>query len=292
MPGDLPQISWETTKVVEEGSEEEAPAGVATSGSRTVVVRKKVKKLRLDIFDRAAETKKPVFVYFTAERCDPCRTMEKLTLRQKQVTDAAKRYHSVQIVTDFVDPDLLKAYKVKQAPTIILFNYDGKPSTRMDGKQSHKVIAEAFRQVAERNRKKAEAEAEKAEKAEKAGAKKDEAAETERDEEKRVEERDREPERPPAPGDEPEGEGEAEPEGGKNPRDQIPSEADQPPAYGAGLFVPTQSIFRFRRMKSLPRAATTVERTGYSALSPVGVTPRMAPSFASTTTTSPSKLTR
>jgi thioredoxin-like negative regulator of GroEL len=210
--GELPQISWESTKVLEEGSEEEAPAGAATSGSRTIVVRKKEKKLRLDVFDRAAETKKPVFVYFTAENCNPCRTMEKLVLRQKQVTDAAKGYHSVQIVTDFVDPDLLKAYKVRQAPTIVLFNYDGEPSTRMDGKQPYNRVAEVFRRVAERNRKKAEGEKEGAEKAE--------AQEEKQGDGKRGEKRDLDPEEPPPPGDEAEGGAEAKQKAGQEPAEK------------------------------------------------------------------------
>ena len=159
--GELPEIGWETTKVVDGAAEGDASAGAAAE-SRTAVKEKKAKAPRLDVFDRSAASRKPVFLYFTAKECAACRTMEKLMLRQKAVVEKAKDFHAVVIGTDFVDRALLDAYKVKEAPTILLCDYDGKPRLRLVGRQSNKTVEAAFRQAVKKNGVKAAAAARKA----------------------------------------------------------------------------------------------------------------------------------
>ena len=165
MPGELPEISWETSKVIDADAEKEEGAATGSTGGTTIPVEKgkeeekgkgREKKPQLDVFTRAAASRKPVFLYFTAKECAPCRTMEKLMMRQKAVVEEAKKFHSVMIATDYVKRDLLDEYKVKEAPTIILFDYEGKARRRLVGRQSNKTIEAAFKEVAKANTKLAE----------------------------------------------------------------------------------------------------------------------------------------
>ena len=132
MPGSLPKIKWESTKYIEKV---EGKVIKEKRKGRTVVVRKEPEvPAHLDVFDRAKADGKPVLLYITMKKCDPCRTMEKLILRQATVTKAAKRYHSVMLAIDVIPEKILKDYKIKGSPSLLLFNYKGKHLAKIEGR--------------------------------------------------------------------------------------------------------------------------------------------------------------
>lgn len=151
-PGELPKIQWEMTKWVEEAPpkervdrpaakspSEKGPTVVAPKpGSESAAPGKQAKqkpKMHLDVFDRAAATGKPVLLYFTAENCLPCRTMENLLLRQTNVVERTKGYHSVMLAKDFITEEIIKEFKVDSMPTVILVDAAGEKYVRLPGRQ-------------------------------------------------------------------------------------------------------------------------------------------------------------
>ena len=171
MPGNLPKIKWERTKWVSNPSVDSDSKGKTSSakkGSTEVVEtpkRSKRSKKRtgyLDVFERAKKDKKPVLMYFTMDKCDACRTMEKLILRQKTVTDAAKKYHSVMLVKDFITKEIADTYKIRSAPSIVLTDYTGERFLRFSGRQSPRILTRQMKQFAAANAKAAKAAAKKA----------------------------------------------------------------------------------------------------------------------------------
>lgn len=152
-------INWEAVKVlaqaVEEGEEE------PESGKRTKVKkgRKKGKStgevLELSVIKQAAISGKPV-MFFVHGNCNgaagvACKTMGKLVLRQKLVTDQAKHFHAVEVDATKIDSSLAKRYKLRVSPSLVFVDCAGKVVKVLPGKPSARQVAAVMKAVVVRN---------------------------------------------------------------------------------------------------------------------------------------------
>jgi len=136
-----PSDNGPTVVTPKPGSERAAPGKQA----------EKKPNMRLDVFDRAAASGKPVLLYFTAENCLSCRTMENLLLRQTNVVEKTKGYHSVMLAKDFITEDIIKQFKVDSTPTVILVDSTGQKYLRLPGRQYPLDFSRTLEQFAARN---------------------------------------------------------------------------------------------------------------------------------------------
>ena len=89
----------------------------------------------------AAESRKQVFVYFTADWCGPCQEMKRTVFSDAEV-DRALRFH-VPVKIDIDDqPVLAKMYKVESIPFFAILDGDGEIELSASGKMtSQELIA-------------------------------------------------------------------------------------------------------------------------------------------------------
>ena len=105
----------------------------------------------------SAESGKPV-MFFVHGNCNgaagvACKTMGKLILRQKLVTDQAKNFHAVEVDARKIDSTLAKRYKLKGSPSLVFVDCTGKVVKVLPGKPSAKQVAAVMKAVAVRNAK-------------------------------------------------------------------------------------------------------------------------------------------
>jgi thioredoxin-related protein len=167
VPGQLPLVAWESTKWVEKKKPE--TGGDAGGSSAKTAVNEAEKDL--EIIERAAKSRKPILLYFTKDKCDDCRTMENLVLRQPIVVEASKTYHAVMLVEDFITKDLLKRYAVEVAPTLVILDYRGTTLAKATGRQSPRRLTALLKDAAAKNARAAEEEDKKAGREKAAGGK-------------------------------------------------------------------------------------------------------------------------
>jgi thioredoxin-related protein len=156
----LPVIKWEAARVlarVEKTEEGESKEGVRRTKVKPSKGAKAVPKNELSVVQLAAETGKPV-MFFVHGNCNgsagvACKTMGKLVLRQKAVTDAAKNFHAVEVDATKIDPKLARRYKLKVSPSLVFVDCTGKVLKVLPGKPSAKQVAAVMKAVVVRNNK-------------------------------------------------------------------------------------------------------------------------------------------
>jgi thiol:disulfide interchange protein len=84
---------------------------------------------------------KPIFLYFTAEWCGPCKQMKATTLRDDRVVAAMEGYIPVMIDVDD-QPSLAAAYQVRGVPTTLVLNHAGHPVKGLVGGVSASDLVE------------------------------------------------------------------------------------------------------------------------------------------------------
>jgi thiol:disulfide interchange protein len=152
-------ISWEAVKVL--SRVEKTEEGESKEGNRRTKVKpskkggKAAPESELSVVRLAAETGKPV-MFFVHGNCNgsagvACKTMGKLVLRQKAVTDAAKAFHAVEVDATKIDPKLARRYKLKVSPSLVFVDCAGKVVTVLPGKPSAKQVAAVMKAVVARN---------------------------------------------------------------------------------------------------------------------------------------------
>lgn len=88
-----------------------------------------------DLLKEAKRTRKAIFLDFTATWCGPCRQMEKETFANAKVaTVSSESYLAYKVDIDwFVGMDIAEKYNVKQYPTIVFLDYQGRYLNRIKG---------------------------------------------------------------------------------------------------------------------------------------------------------------
>ena len=158
----MPVIKWEAVEVLTrlEKTEKEEPKDGSGTGRTKVKPGKSAKAgpgSELSVVQLAAETGKPV-MFFVHGNCNgsagvACKTMGKLVLRQKAVTDAAKNFHAVEVDATKIDSKLAKRYKLKVSPSLVFVDCTGKVVTVLPGKPSAKRVAAVMKAVVAKNAK-------------------------------------------------------------------------------------------------------------------------------------------
>lgn len=159
----MPVIKWEAAKVLTrlEKTEEGEPDGGSGTG-RTKVKRGKGSRkadgdTELSVVKLSAESGKPV-MFFVHGNCNgaagvACKTMGKLVLRQKAVTDQARNFHAVEVDATKIDPKLARRYKLTVSPSLVFVDCSGKVVKVLPGKPSAKQVAAVMKAVVARNAK-------------------------------------------------------------------------------------------------------------------------------------------
>jgi len=181
VPGTLPKISWEETRVVKiaasgvglakdsKATEEKIPEKTrgdkttvkpapgksgSKSGSKSAGESGKV-ELDLDVIERARSSGKPIMFYVhgncTGPADEACKTMVNLVLRQKPIVTLATNFHAVEIDASKLDASLGERYKLKVSPSVVFVDYQGKVLTVLRGKQSPKQLTASMQSVLAEN---------------------------------------------------------------------------------------------------------------------------------------------
>ena len=113
--------------------------------------------MELSVIKQAATSGKPV-MFFVHGNCNgsagvACKTMGKLVLRQKLVTDQAKNFHAVEVDARKIDSSLARRYKLKVSPSLVFVDCTGKVVKVLPGKPSARQVAAVMKAVAARNEK-------------------------------------------------------------------------------------------------------------------------------------------
>lgn len=82
---------------------------------------------------------KPTLIFFTADWCHYCQVMKKTTFTNKRVIAESKRFTCFMVDADS-RPDLIKDYKIKGLPTIILLDKNKKEVARLVGKKTARQL--------------------------------------------------------------------------------------------------------------------------------------------------------
>lgn len=93
---------------------------------------------------RAEAGEKPIFLYFTASWCGPCKIMKAEVLPTQRVVDAAQGYVPVMIDVDD-DPITAGQFRVGSIPTIVILDADGTERERLIGLQKVDELADTLR---------------------------------------------------------------------------------------------------------------------------------------------------
>jgi thioredoxin-related protein len=109
------------------------------------------------VIKESAASGKPV-MFFVHGNCNgaagvACKTMGKLILRQKLVTDQARNFHAVEVDARKIDSSLAKRYKLRVSPSLVFVDCTGKVITVLPGKRSAKQVASVMKAVSARNEK-------------------------------------------------------------------------------------------------------------------------------------------
>ena len=88
-----------------------------------------------DLLKEAKRTRKAIFLDFTATWCGPCRQMEKETFANAKVAAvSSESYLAYKVDIDwFAGMDIAEKYNVKQYPTIVFLDYQGRYLNRIKG---------------------------------------------------------------------------------------------------------------------------------------------------------------
>jgi len=109
-----PQQNWERYAVPEHGSVYKPEHKRATNTPRTYEEALALSK----------ESGKLIVLYFTAPgRCEPCRAMQKTTLKDKMVKSTLDSYVFYQIDVDGSEQLIARRWRVTQVPTYIVTDY-------------------------------------------------------------------------------------------------------------------------------------------------------------------------
>jgi thioredoxin 1 len=92
----------------------------ATSGNELVQWRKDYPSAQTE----AAQSSRPMLVYFTASWCGPCRGMSEKTWSDRRVADELEGYVPVKIDVD-ENPRLAQQYNVSSIPRMLVVGTDG-----------------------------------------------------------------------------------------------------------------------------------------------------------------------
>jgi thiol:disulfide interchange protein len=80
----------------------------------------------------AEKGNKPLFLYFTANWCEPCQSLKHTTWADAGVEKALREYVPVKIDVD-ENPDLVRQYPSDGIPHFVVVGGDGKPVREMVG---------------------------------------------------------------------------------------------------------------------------------------------------------------
>jgi len=96
----------------------------------------------------AAESKKPVLVFFSSNNIPPCKAMKDKVLKEQEVRDAMAAFEVVDIDVD-QQPEIAGKYKVNQLPVFMVLDAKGSEIDRFGGFLPPQAFIETLRDAAD-----------------------------------------------------------------------------------------------------------------------------------------------
>ena len=96
----------------------------------------------------AAETGKPIMLYFTADWCPPCRELKKNVFSRADVAQASRQLVNIYLDVD-KDRATMEAYKVRSIPIIFFLDQPGEVVSTITGAGSAKVFIKHMNNLVE-----------------------------------------------------------------------------------------------------------------------------------------------
>lgn len=102
-----------------------------------------------DIKARALADKKPFYIDFYADYCQPCKLMEITTFKDYEVVRFThSNFYAAQLdMTDFDAIEMQAMYKITALPTILFFDYKGNLIDRATGMQTGTLFLQKLKDV-------------------------------------------------------------------------------------------------------------------------------------------------
>ena len=141
----------------EEGKPDDGSGTGRTKVKRGKKGGKATESRELSVVMKSAESGTHV-MFFVHGNCNgaagvACKTMGKLILRQKAVTDQARNFHAVEVDATKIDPKRARRYKLTVSPSLVFVDCSGKVVKILHGKPSAKQVAAVMKAVVARNAK-------------------------------------------------------------------------------------------------------------------------------------------
>ncbi|MCF8047746.1 MAG: thioredoxin family protein [Desulfarculaceae bacterium] len=99
-------------------------------------------------YDQAAElarqTPRPIVLFFSAPWCYLCKKMQRLVFSDPALAGRLQKQAYPVLVDVTKQPRLMEVYEIKQVPTTIFLDLNGKPVLRLTGYQNRSTLGRAL----------------------------------------------------------------------------------------------------------------------------------------------------
>ena len=96
----------------------------------------------------AAQTGKPIMLYFSADWCPPCKELQKNVFSRQDVTLASRRLINIYLDVD-KDRPTMEAYKVRSIPIIFFLDHTGEIVSTITADRSAKQFLKHMQNLAD-----------------------------------------------------------------------------------------------------------------------------------------------
>ena len=97
---------------------------------------------------QAAQTGKPIMLYFTADWCPPCKELKKYVFSRADVAEASRQLVNIYLDVD-QDRATMESYRVRSIPIIFFLDNSGEVVSTITGAGSAKAFIKHMNNLAE-----------------------------------------------------------------------------------------------------------------------------------------------
>lgn len=100
---------------------------------------------------QAAQTGKPIMLYFTADWCPPCKELKKNVFSRADVAEASRQLVNIYLDVD-QDRATMESYRVRSIPIILFLDNSGEVVSTITGAGSAKTFIKHMNNLAEHSK--------------------------------------------------------------------------------------------------------------------------------------------